>query len=98
MDMRFLIRIQPTVEAGNKMMKDPNGLKKLESYYKKIKGQAAYFYEQDGLRTFEFIVDLPSVDKMPVIAETMFQDYNARVEFHPIMVFDDLKKRSFKEK
>ena len=42
--MRFLVRIQPTVEGGNKMIKDPKGIQKLEAYYKKIKGEAAYFY------------------------------------------------------
>ena len=90
--MRFLVRIQPTVEGGNKMMKEPKGIQKLEAYYKKIKGEAAYFYEENGLRTFEFIIDLPSVDKIPSIAEPMFQEYNAAVEFHPVMVFKDLKK------
>ena len=90
--MRFLVRIQPTVEGGNKMMKEPKGIQKLEAYYKKIKGEAAYFYEENGLRTFVFIIDLPSVDKIPSIAEPMFQEYNAAVEFHPVMVFKDLKK------
>jgi len=94
--MRFLVRIQPTVEGGNKMIKDPKGIQKLEAYYKKIKGEAAYFYEQNGLRTFAFIIDLPSVD--PLIAEPMFQEYNATVEFHPVMVFSDLKKAISKKK
>ena len=96
--MRFLVRIQPTVEGGNKMMKDPKGIQKLEAYYKKIKGEAAYFYEQNGLRTFEFIIDLPSVDKIPLIAEPMFQEFDAKVEFHPVMVFNDLKKAISKKK
>ena len=47
--MRFLVRIQPTVEGGNKMIKDPKGIQKLEAYYKKIKGESAYFYEQNTL-------------------------------------------------
>jgi len=80
------------------MMKDPKGIQKLEAYYKKIKGEAAYFYEQNGLRTFAFIIDLPSVDKIPLIAEPMFQEYNATVEFHPVMVFSDLKKAISKKK
>lgn len=96
--MRFLVCIQPTVEGGNKLIKDPKGLQKLEAYYKKIKGQAAYFYEKDGLRTFEFIVDLPNVDAIPSIAEPMFLDYNAKVEFHPVMLFEDVKKGLSKKK
>lgn len=96
--MRFLVRIQPTVEGGNKLIKDPKGIQKLEAYYKKIQGEAAYFYEQDGLRTFEFIVDLASVDKIPMIAEPMFQAYDAKMEICPVMVFSDLKKAIPKKK
>jgi len=96
--MRFIVTIQPTVEGGNKMIKDPKGLQKLEAYYKKIKGEAAYFYEKNGLRTFTFIVDLPSVDQIPSIAEPMFQNYNASIEFHPVMIFEDLKKGISKKK
>ena len=90
--MKFLVRIQPSVEGGNKLIKDPKAFQKLQTYYKKIHGEAAYFYEQDGLRTFEFIVNLQTVDNLPSIAEPMFQDYNAKVEFHPVMIFEDLKK------
>lgn len=96
--MKFLVRIQPTVEGGNKMIKDRKGIQKLEAYYKKIKGEAAYFYEQDGLRTFEFIVNLPSTDRIPSIAEPMFQEYDAKVEFHPVMLFEDLKRAIPKKK
>ena len=97
-NVRFLVRIQPTVEGGNKLIKDPKGFQKLEAYYNKIGGETAYFYEQNGLRTFEFIVDLPTVDKIPVIAEPMFQEYNAKVEFHPVMLFEDVKKGLSKKK
>ena len=80
------------------MIKDRKGIQKLEAYYKKIKGEAAYFYEQDGLRTFEFIVNLPSTDRIPSIAEPMFQEYDAKVEFHPVMLFEDLKRAIPKKK
>lgn len=96
--MRFIVTIQPTVEGGNKLLKDPKGIQKLEAYYKKIKGEAAYFYEKNGLRTFTFIVDLPSVDQIPSVAEPMFQEYNASIEFHPVMIFEDLKKGVPKKK
>ena len=96
--MRFIVTIQPTVEGGNKLIKDPKGLQKLEAYYKKIRGEAAYFYEKNGLRTLTFIVDLPSVDRIPSIAEPMFQEYNASIEFHPVMIFEDLKKGIPKKK
>ena len=90
--MRFLVRIKFPVEEGNKMVKDPKFIQKLEEYYKKINAEAAYFYPQDGVRTAAYIIEMSSVDKIPEIAEPMFQEYNAKVEFHPVMNFDDLKK------
>ena len=45
-----------------------------------------------GDRTFAFIVNIESVDMIPSIAEPLFQDIGAKVEFHPVMVFEDLKK------
>ena len=90
--MRFLVRIHLPVEEGNKMVKDPKGIKRLEAYYKKIRAEAAYFYEDKGERTMAFIVDLPSAHMIPVIAEPMFQEFNAKVEFHPVMILEDLKK------
>lgn len=96
--MRFLVRATIPVEAGNKMVKDPKFLKTLEDYINKTKPEASYFFELGGLRTFSFIVDLPSADKIPSIAEPLFQRYNAKVEFHPVMSLADLKKaiQSFK--
>ncbi|MGH9999003.1 MAG: hypothetical protein ACRD90_03980 [Nitrosopumilaceae archaeon] len=90
--MRFLVRVHLPVEEGNNMVKDPKGIKKLEAYYKKIRAEAAYFYEDGGERTMAFIVDLPSAHMIPVIAEPMFQEFNAKVEFHPVMILEDLKK------
>ena len=90
--MRFLVRVHLPVEEGNKMVKDPKGVKKLEAYYKKIRAEAAYFYEDKGERTMAFIVDLPGAHMIPMIAEPMFQEFNAKVEFHPVMILEDLKR------
>jgi hypothetical protein len=90
--MRFVIRATIPVEAGNKMVKDPKFLQNLEDYISKTKAEASYFYESEGVRTFAFIVDLQTVDMIPSVAEPLFQRYNARVEFHPVMTLVDLKK------
>ena len=48
--MRFLIRARIPTAAGNKMVQDPNFLKKIEEYINKIKAEATYFFESDGNR------------------------------------------------
>jgi len=39
-----------------------------------------------------FVLNLPSQDMLPAIAEPLFQDFEADVEIHPAMNLDELKK------
>ena len=90
--MRFLVRAQVPTDAGNKLVKNPKFLQNLEDYMKKVNAEAAYFFEAGGERTFAFIVNMDTADMIPSIAEPLFQDLGAKVEFHPVMVIGDLKK------
>ena len=87
-----MIIVHVPTEAGNKMVNDPNGMQTLENYLKKIKAEATYFAEDKGERTFYIVADIASADKLPSIAEPMFQGLNAKVEVHPAMNLDDLKR------
>jgi hypothetical protein len=90
--MRFLIHAKIPTEDGNKMVQDPNFLKKLEEYTNKVKAEAAYFFEAGGNRVASFIVDIQSTDQIPVMIEPLFSGMGAHVELHPVMSLDDLKK------
>jgi hypothetical protein len=90
--MRFLIRTKIPTEAGNKMVQDPDFLKKLEEYMNKVKPEAAYFLPQGGERSAAFIVNIESNDQIPSFVEPMFQWMGANVEVIPVMNVDDLKK------
>ncbi len=90
--MRFVVRAQVPTEAGNRMVKDPKMLQNIEEYIRKTKAEASYFFEAGGERTLVFIIDIPSADMIPSIAEPLFQGFNAKVEFHPVMLLNDLKK------
>jgi len=90
--MRFLIRAQISTDAGNRIVKNPKFIQNLEDYIKKVNAEASYFFEAGGDRTFVFIMNLESADMIPSVAEPLFQDFGAKVEFHPVMVFEDLKK------
>jgi len=91
-ELRFVLHVSVPTESGNKMIQDPDGIRKLEEYVKMINAEASYFYERNGERTFFFAIDLASVDMIPSIAEPLFQGFNAKVEFHPAMTMDDVKK------
>jgi hypothetical protein len=89
--MRFLFRVILDAEAGNRAVKDPNFIKNIQGFMENNKVEAAYFTAVNGSRNSIFILDIPSTDMMPVIAEPFFQ-MGASVEFFPTMNLEDLKK------
>jgi hypothetical protein len=64
----------------------------LKSILAKSNPKLVIFFEADGNRVCAFVVNMDSVDMIPTIAEPLFQEMGANVEFHPVMSFDDLKK------
>ena len=60
--MRFLIRTRIPTEPGNKMIQDPDFLKKLEDYMNKVKPEASYFMPIEGQRSCAFIVNSSRLD------------------------------------
>lgn len=91
-NMRFLVRAQLPTEAGNKALKSPKFLQSVEDFIKKSNAEAAYFFEAEGDRTMAFIINIERADMIPSIAEPLFQDMGAKVEFHPVMLLEDVKK------
>jgi len=89
--MRFIVRAQIPTEAGNRMMQNPNGMQQIEAYIQSVKAEAAYFFEAGGDRTMVFVVNMDRADQMAVFAEPLFM-MGAKVEFHPVMLLEDLKK------
>lgn len=89
--MRFIVKVKLPTEAGNKAVHDPNFITNMENYIKTNNVDAAYFTETEGERTMALIMDIASNDKVPAIAEPLFA-LGAKVEFHPAMNFEDLKK------
>lgn len=89
--MRFILRAQMPTEAGNKMMQNPKGAQELEAYIRSVKAEAAYFFEAGGDRTMVFVVNMERTDQMAIFAEPLFM-MGAKVEFHPVMLMEDLKR------
>jgi len=90
--MRILFKVQVPNAEGNKMVQDPDFLKNIEDYIRKFKVEAAYFFESNGDRTGIYVLDLQSSDEMAIAVEPQFQGYNAKVEVHPVMNFEELRK------
>lgn len=89
--MRFLFRVIMEPEVGNRAVRDPNFIGNIQGFMENNKVEAAYFTAVNGNRNSIFILDMPSADMMPVIAEPFFQ-MGASVEFFPTMNLEELKK------
>ena len=82
------------VAAANKGFKDGSLQNSLKSVMDKFKPEAVYFYTNNGCRSGFMVFDMKDSSELPVIAEPLFINFNASVEFSPIMNAEDLQKGS----
>ena len=90
--MRILLKVTMPTERANQMVMDGTLSTTIESILKQLKPEAAYFTEDQGLRTGYIFCDLASESQIPAIAEPWFLALGAKVEFRPAMVLKDMKK------
>jgi len=90
--MRCLLKVSIPVEIGNAAISDGSLNKTIESILAEVKPEAAYFAEDNGMRTGFIFLDMKDTSQIPALAEPWFLAFNAHVEFHPAMNIDDLKK------
>ena len=58
----------------------------------RFKARSTYFFTHNGERSGFVVFDLKEPSQIPLIAEPLFAAFNAKVEFHPAMNVEDLKK------
>jgi hypothetical protein len=90
--MRFLLKVSIPTDRGNERVVDGSLGKTIESLLNDLKPEAAYFAEDQGLRTGFIFCDVKDESDIPAIAEPWFLAFNARIEMHPAMTLADLKK------
>ena len=89
--MRTMMRITIPVEAGNRAIADGTLQKTLEATMERLKPEAAYFIATGGERSALLFFDLADASDIPPIAEPIFRNLNASVEFSPVMNAEDLQ-------
>jgi len=90
--MRFLVKVNIPVEAGNEAAKAGKLGTTIQSILADLKPEAAYFTDDNGQRTAFLFLEMQDASQIPAIAEPWFLAFNASIEFHPVMVPDDLAK------
>ncbi len=90
--MRFLLKVNIPVDAGNTAAKAGKLGATIQSILADLKPEAAYFTDEKGQRTAFVFLDMEETSQIPAIAEPWFLAFNAHIEIHPVMTPDDLKK------
>jgi hypothetical protein len=90
--MRMMLRMTLPVETGNQAFKDGSLGKTIDALMSKIKPEAAYFAPMDGKRCAMMFFDLADPSQIVEIAEPLFANLNAAIEFMPVMSAEDLRK------
>jgi hypothetical protein len=90
--MRTLLKFQMAVEAGNEAVRSGKIAEVNQALMARVQPEAAYFFTENGKRAGFVVFDLEDTSQIPLIAEPLFQELNASVEFFPVMNADDLQK------
>ena len=90
--MRFLVKVNIPVEPGNAAAKAGKLGATIQSILAEQKPEAVYFTDDNGQRTAFIFLDMKDASQIPAIAEPWFLAFNARIEFHPVMIPEDLAK------
>ena len=90
--MRFLLKVNIPVEAGNAAAKAGKLGTTIQSILADLKPEAVYFTDEKGQRTAFVFLEMQDASQIPAIAEPWLLAFNAHIEFHPVMVPDDLNR------
>ncbi len=90
--MRMMMRWTVPVERGNETIKDGSLAKTIEEMMEKLQPEAAYFWPEQGERGGMLVFDMADPRQIPIIAEPLFVNLDAAVEFLPVMNADVLRK------
>jgi hypothetical protein len=88
--MRFLVKVNIPVEAGNRAAKGGTLGTTIQAILADLQPEAVYFTDDHGQRTAFLVVDMHDASQIPAIAEPWFLAFDASIEIHPVMGPEDL--------
>lgn len=89
--MRMFLKMQMSVEAGNRAIRDGSLPKIIQGFMEAAKPEGAWFTALDGKRTMVAVFDLASPADIPRLAEPFFTGLDATFDLSPAMDAADLQ-------
>ena len=77
--MRFLVKVNIPVEAGNRAAKAGTLGTTIQAILADLKPEAVYFTDGHGQRTAFLFLDMHDASQIPAIAEPWFLAFNASI-------------------
>ena len=90
--MRMMLRWTVPVEKGNETIRDGSLARTIQTLLEELEPEAAYFWPENGERAGMIVFDMADTTQIPQIAEPLFMNVDAAVEFLPVMNANDLKE------
>jgi hypothetical protein len=90
--MRFLLKFNIPVEAGNAAAKAGKLGSTIQAILADLKPEAVYFTDDKGQRSAFIFLDMQDASQIPAIVEPWLLAFCASVEIHPVMIPADLAK------
>jgi hypothetical protein len=90
--MKYLMKVDMSIDAGNANIRDPKFGEKMQVLLKELKAEAAYFTTVNGHRGGYIVVNMDDASQIPAMAEPIFLWFKGNVEFIPVMLPQDLAK------
>ncbi|MFE9020510.1 hypothetical protein ACFYNL_18375 [Streptomyces sp. NPDC007808] len=90
--MRVLLQAHLDTEKSNAVIRSGKMPQVVKGLMDKIKPESAYFTTDHGVRTMYMVFDLQDPSEMPSIAEPLFYELGADLDYTPVMNAEDLQK------
>ena len=95
--MRFIVHVSLPAAKFNEALRGGSAGKKLARILEETKPEAAYFTSKDGQRGGYLVYDIAQAAELPRLAEPWFLNFEATVEFMPVMLPEDLQKAGLED-
>ncbi len=90
--MRVMMKVNMSVEAGNRAAKANKLGSTIQAILAEQKPEAVYFCADNGQRTAFLFLQVKESAEIPKLAEPWFLAFNAAIEMRPVMAPEDLAK------
>lgn len=95
--MKFLITVQLPPEPFNSLVRSGKGSEIIQKILADLKPEHVFFTTIDGCRTTIMIAEMNSTSEIPKFAEPFFLNFDADVQFRPVMMPEDLMNANLDE-